>query len=428
MARFPLVFASLSVVVVAPACFQVDPSPFGNASLGPATSTSDDDASATLGMTSSDTLDGTAGATSSTTGVDPTLTATTTVDSSSSSSSSGSEPEVCGDGLVVGAEDCDDANLDPGDGCSDACEVEPGFECTGEPSLCVTVCGDGVVSPGEACDDANGVPNDGCSGCAVDPGYQCAGEPSVCLAAGCGDGVLQGGEGCDDGGVLGGDGCSASCAVELYYRCVGAGAGSCAPIRIGYIPADGNDPVFTGAISAITGGPVTYTDAGASTPTLVTLQASYDCVFTHPNFTYADSLTFGNTLASFVDGGGNVVLGIATDFAPPTGLSTSMIMQVGYSPITTAGGVTYGPTATYAANGVTLIHSGVLTYTAPIFDTGVALQGTGITDGTYDNGSIAAAYRPDFKVVYLNGTGNTSFGPTGDWPRLVANACAVGFL
>jgi hypothetical protein len=41
---------------------------------------------------------------------------------------------------------------------------------------------------------------------------------------------------------------------------------------------------------------------------------------------------------------------------------------------------------------------------------------------------IAVAYRPDFKVVYVNGTGNASFGPMGDWPRLVANACAVGFL
>ena len=37
--------------------------------------------------------------------------------------------EVCGDGLRVGAEECDDANSADGDGCSGACKVEDGWKC-----------------------------------------------------------------------------------------------------------------------------------------------------------------------------------------------------------------------------------------------------------------------------------------------------------
>lgn len=42
----------------------------------------------------------------------------------------------CGNGIIDAGEDCDDDNLDDGDGCSITCEVEPGFECDEEPSQC----------------------------------------------------------------------------------------------------------------------------------------------------------------------------------------------------------------------------------------------------------------------------------------------------
>ncbi|MCH7839154.1 MAG: hypothetical protein IID38_02815 [Planctomycetes bacterium] len=42
----------------------------------------------------------------------------------------------CGDGLVGPTEECDDQDLDDGDGCSSICAVEEGFFCTGEPSVC----------------------------------------------------------------------------------------------------------------------------------------------------------------------------------------------------------------------------------------------------------------------------------------------------
>jgi cysteine-rich repeat protein len=44
--------------------------------------------------------------------------------------------DTCGDGLVTGGEGCDDNNIAANDGCSDLCQVEAGFACVGEPSVC----------------------------------------------------------------------------------------------------------------------------------------------------------------------------------------------------------------------------------------------------------------------------------------------------
>jgi cysteine-rich repeat protein len=60
-------------------------------------------------------------------------------------------PIACGDGDVMGDEECDDGNLDDGDGCSATCRIE------------VPECGDGTVDPGEECDDGNTDDADGCS-------------------------------------------------------------------------------------------------------------------------------------------------------------------------------------------------------------------------------------------------------------------------
>ncbi|WP_141588659.1 Ig-like domain-containing protein [Myxococcus sp. AB056] len=42
----------------------------------------------------------------------------------------------CGDGVLGGFEKCDDGNQLSGDGCNSVCEVEPGYTCTGQPSVC----------------------------------------------------------------------------------------------------------------------------------------------------------------------------------------------------------------------------------------------------------------------------------------------------
>ena len=71
---------------------------------------------------------------------------------------------ICGDGLLLGNEACDDKNLDDLDGCSSTCEIETLWECDGgSPSICKPICGDGKRLELEACDDANLENMDGCN-------------------------------------------------------------------------------------------------------------------------------------------------------------------------------------------------------------------------------------------------------------------------
>jgi len=129
---------------------------------------------------------------------------------------------VCGDSRVTGTETCDDTGTAPGDGCSSTCQVEAGWECTGQPSMCHPSCGDGTADPGELCDDGNTLDLDGCSAtCTVEPGFICTGTPSFCVSS-CGNGAVDAGETCDDNNTLDGDGCSSVCATEPGYTCTGA--------------------------------------------------------------------------------------------------------------------------------------------------------------------------------------------------------------
>ncbi|MEO7329581.1 MAG: DUF4215 domain-containing protein [Minicystis sp.] len=120
----------------------------------------------------------------------------------------------CGDGkLGAAGELCDDGNTGGGDGCSAICQIEPEWQCAGEPSVCKPVCGDGLVVGDEGCDDANMTAGDGCAGCKVEEGWQCQGQPSACTPV-CGDDLILGGEACDDGNTVSGDGCSGACTIE----------------------------------------------------------------------------------------------------------------------------------------------------------------------------------------------------------------------
>jgi cysteine-rich repeat protein len=77
---------------------------------------------------------------------------------------------MCGDGIMIGQEDCDDGDMNSGDGCSMSCQFEAGFECAGVPSLCRPVCGDGMTVGAESCDDSNTHDGDGCDAhCQVEP-------------------------------------------------------------------------------------------------------------------------------------------------------------------------------------------------------------------------------------------------------------------
>ena len=50
--------------------------------------------------------------------------------------------EICGDGLNLGMNECDDGNQIDGDGCSSLCKVEKGFSCSRQksgPDICKNI-------------------------------------------------------------------------------------------------------------------------------------------------------------------------------------------------------------------------------------------------------------------------------------------------
>lgn len=105
----------------------------------------------------------------------------------------------CGNGSVGMGETCDDGNMQSGDGCSSACQVESGYACTGMPSACVDIdecmVNNGGCAAGELCTNTPGsflcVPQ-----CNIDPtglgnAVQTIG-PSDGIAAMCNTQVLVG--------------------------------------------------------------------------------------------------------------------------------------------------------------------------------------------------------------------------------------------
>ncbi len=122
---------------------------------------------------------------------------------------------VCGDGLRAPGEQCDDGDVDAGDGCSSTCTVEDGWICTTAGDDCLSICGDGLQLGGEECDDANQSNGDGCNAaCRNEPGYSCETPGEPCAPAVCGNAVAEFGEGCDDGNLVAGDGCGPTCQFE----------------------------------------------------------------------------------------------------------------------------------------------------------------------------------------------------------------------
>ncbi len=174
----------------------------------------------------------------------------------------------CGDGIVAGAEECDDGvdkdKKEPvsGDGCSDRCKIETGFHCPTPGAACVPgTCGDGFIDGGETCDEGSAGPTEGCVNCQIQAGWKCETAGTACVATTCGDGILEGletcedsvagcincvlqkgwhcdadgknceqgtcgdghldvGEACDDGNNDAGDGCNPVCEIEAIFDCV----------------------------------------------------------------------------------------------------------------------------------------------------------------------------------------------------------------
>lgn len=126
---------------------------------------------------------------------------------------------ICGDRVRVGGETCDDGNTLAGDGCSAQCLTESGWDCSAGPCIPAGAldggfdgglvglrCGDGVVSGAEECDD--GPAND-------DLAYGACTTACV-VGSFCGDGMVNGEETCDLGAQNGATpygeiGCTRAC-------------------------------------------------------------------------------------------------------------------------------------------------------------------------------------------------------------------------
>ena len=155
---------------------------------------------------------------------------------------------ICGDGRLSSRENCDDGNTAGLDGCDALCRVETGYACTssnpygsglGGRTACVPICGDGLRVGNEECDDGGAASGDGCSAqCSVESGWACADgsvrSSDTCTTV-CGDGRRAGSESCDDGNRVDYDGCGIDCEVEPGYACTSGDESSvdvCTPCHV----------------------------------------------------------------------------------------------------------------------------------------------------------------------------------------------------
>lgn len=129
---------------------------------------------------------------------------------------------ICGDGVLVGVETCDDGDISDNFGCnSDCIGSMPNFDCTtsflnGTTKCFETICGDMKKMAGEVCDDADLADNIGCLPDCSEflPGWFCHGgnQSSPMTCSKCGNNVIDQGENCDDNDLLDGQGCTLTCA------------------------------------------------------------------------------------------------------------------------------------------------------------------------------------------------------------------------
>lgn len=121
-------------------------------------------------------------------------------------------------------EQCDDGNATNGDGCSQTCQPEPGWQCL--VSGCRPLVGDGLLTGSETCDDGNAKSGDGCSDSGLlETGAECPILGTSCIPSRCGDGRVREGETCDDGDQFDGDGCNRLCAIENGWFCENSNGG-----------------------------------------------------------------------------------------------------------------------------------------------------------------------------------------------------------
>jgi cysteine-rich repeat protein len=156
--------------------------------------------------------------------------AITTITTTTSTTTTTAPLSVCGDGVVEGTEECDDANVNPIDGCTKDC----------------TTCGNGTLTAPETCDDSNLVSDDGCD--------------ANCQITGCGNGLIVGSETCDDGNTSDQDSCPSDCIVD---QCA-AQSGTNFTVQVNF--AGSNDVAGITVFLEYPEGAVSIPGSGASVP------------------------------------------------------------------------------------------------------------------------------------------------------------------
>eukprot|EP00542_Grammatophora_oceanica_P009395 CAMPEP_0194027164 /NCGR_PEP_ID=MMETSP0009_2-20130614/1365_1 /TAXON_ID=210454 /ORGANISM="Grammatophora oceanica, Strain CCMP 410" /LENGTH=321 /DNA_ID=CAMNT_0038666129 /DNA_START=82 /DNA_END=1047 /DNA_ORIENTATION=+ len=203
---------------------------------------------------------------------------------------------------------------------------------------------------------------------------------------------------------------------------------------------DGDSKEYRLGVAEITGGHVRYHGANEHEGTIPPLDflRRFDCVMVHSwgaNGRFENSTLMGDNLADFVDDGGTVVL--STHSTGVTSLKGRIITEQ-YSPV--GGSVRWEherdmhhEKVIYNGDGASILWKGIGTGFHPTHfrDTEIHIHGDGISDGTFADSVIATAYRPDFRVVYLNGAScdggpfTPEFCPAGVHLKRWANACTA---
>jgi PKD repeat protein len=163
-------------------------------------------------------------------------------------------------------------------------------------------------------------------------------------------------------------------------------------------------------------------DYQATTPTVEDLLA-YDAVIVTSNNTWADSTTMGNVLADYVDQGGRIILTGATlhDNLQGTGgwVLRGAIAGSTYSPVAiTNYTITWKDATNFIFHDIT---SGVTSISSWLNSNAATTQGSGVSLGTYSDGTIVGAYNPNEPVVMLNIWVNDNNFATGDVDELIEN-------
>jgi cysteine-rich repeat protein len=148
---------------------------------------------------------------------------------------------TCGDSVTTAPEECDDGNVDNGDGC-DSCK----FSCVSTDTTRNCASADACKNNG-TCDDASHKCSAGTAkadGTACGSGMIC--KAGVCGGATCGDGIVSGTEQCDFGTA---NGAGTGCEVDCKFSCAKTPADSCLDTN----PCNGTEVCANVTVSGGTG-------------------------------------------------------------------------------------------------------------------------------------------------------------------------------